>query len=161
MKTQMKRLLGFLTLLALFSVPHPASAYYDPGMQRWINRDPLATAGIKPPQFLYKPEGSFRAFTIYDEHGGPGEKWPWVGANLYRYDENCPINQVDPYGDWTLGIGIFFSFYLGPVVIGVNSGIVFDTQGNISWWLTGGGGAGGGAGVLGRRDCPRVECQMQ
>lgn len=39
MKTQMKPLTWFLTLLALVSAPHLASAYYDPGVQRWINRD--------------------------------------------------------------------------------------------------------------------------
>jgi hypothetical protein len=47
MKMQMKRLLGFLTLLALFSPPHLASAYYDPGVQRWINRDPIGERGGK------------------------------------------------------------------------------------------------------------------
>ena len=41
MKTQIKPMIWFLTLLALFSAPHLASAYYDPGVQRWINRDPL------------------------------------------------------------------------------------------------------------------------
>jgi uncharacterized protein RhaS with RHS repeats len=45
MKTQMKRLLGLVTLLALFSAPHLASAYYDPGVQRWINRDPIEEGG--------------------------------------------------------------------------------------------------------------------
>ena len=42
MKTQMKGSLRFLTLVALFSVPRLASAYYDPGVQRWINRDPMS-----------------------------------------------------------------------------------------------------------------------
>jgi uncharacterized protein RhaS with RHS repeats len=38
-------LLGFLTLLAVLSGPHLASAYYDPGVQRWINRDPVQEWG--------------------------------------------------------------------------------------------------------------------
>ena len=45
MKTQMKPTIWFLALLALLSAPHLASAYYDPGVQRWINRDPLAERG--------------------------------------------------------------------------------------------------------------------
>jgi uncharacterized protein RhaS with RHS repeats len=35
----------FLTLLALLSAPDLASAYYDPGVQRWINRDPIGEWG--------------------------------------------------------------------------------------------------------------------
>jgi hypothetical protein len=45
MKPHQKRLLGFLTLLTLLAVPHLASAYYDPGVQRWINRDPMEEDG--------------------------------------------------------------------------------------------------------------------
>jgi len=42
MKTQSKALVWTLALLALLSATNLASAYYDPGVQRWINRDPLA-----------------------------------------------------------------------------------------------------------------------
>jgi uncharacterized protein RhaS with RHS repeats len=45
MKTQMKHTIWFLTLLALLAAPHLASAYYDPGVQRWINRDPVEERG--------------------------------------------------------------------------------------------------------------------
>src|ERR1019366_8510878 len=45
MKRQMKPIIWFLTLLALLTAPHLASAYYDPGVQRWINRDPIGTRG--------------------------------------------------------------------------------------------------------------------
>jgi len=37
--------IGFVVLLVLLSTPHPASAYYDPGVQRWINRDPMEERG--------------------------------------------------------------------------------------------------------------------
>ena len=40
MKTQLKSPMWALSLLALLSTAYPASAYYDPGVQRWINRDP-------------------------------------------------------------------------------------------------------------------------
>jgi uncharacterized protein RhaS with RHS repeats len=45
MKVQTKPLIRFLTLLALLAAPHLASAYYDPGVQRWINRDPIQEGG--------------------------------------------------------------------------------------------------------------------
>jgi hypothetical protein len=45
MKTQKKPLIVFLTLLAVLSVQHLASAYYDPGVQRWLNRDPMEEEG--------------------------------------------------------------------------------------------------------------------
>ena len=41
----MKPTIWFLTLLALLLAPHLASAYYDPGVQRWINRDPIEEQG--------------------------------------------------------------------------------------------------------------------
>jgi uncharacterized protein RhaS with RHS repeats len=45
MNTLSETLFSFLTLLALFSLPQAASAYYDPGVQRWINRDPIGRMG--------------------------------------------------------------------------------------------------------------------
>ncbi len=45
MKTQTTPLLWALALLVLFSAPNLASAYYDPGVQRWINRDPVGSLG--------------------------------------------------------------------------------------------------------------------
>src|SRR5664280_1804475 len=45
MKAQMKPPIRFLILLAVLSAPHLASAYYDPGVQRWINRDPIQELG--------------------------------------------------------------------------------------------------------------------
>ena len=47
MKIHQKPLIKFLTLLAVLSGPHLASAYYDPGVQRWINRDPLEEPGFE------------------------------------------------------------------------------------------------------------------
>ncbi len=40
MTVRMKPLLWALALLALLFAPDLATAYYDPGVQRWINRDP-------------------------------------------------------------------------------------------------------------------------
>ena len=55
---------AFLTLLALLSAPHPASAYYEPGAQRWINRDPIQeVVGPNLYAFVYNaPEGLVDTF---------------------------------------------------------------------------------------------------
>jgi hypothetical protein len=45
MRTHRSPLPRALALLALFFATNPASAYYDPGVQRWINRDPVAEEG--------------------------------------------------------------------------------------------------------------------
>ena len=47
MKTHAKALLRIMTLLALLSVEQMASAYYDPGVQRWIHRDPVSDKGFR------------------------------------------------------------------------------------------------------------------
>jgi len=47
MKTQMQPLPSALALLVLLSATNLASAYYDPGVQRWINRDPLSETGFE------------------------------------------------------------------------------------------------------------------
>ena len=36
-----------LVVLALFGSLHTASAYYDPGIQRWMNRDPFMEPGFE------------------------------------------------------------------------------------------------------------------
>lgn len=44
MRTRM-RLLAWLSMLVLPLAPRVASAYYDPGVQRWINRDRIGELG--------------------------------------------------------------------------------------------------------------------
>jgi len=44
MKTT-KRTALFLSTLAVLSMVESVSAYYDPGVQRWINRDPIEESG--------------------------------------------------------------------------------------------------------------------
>jgi hypothetical protein len=45
MKTQMIHLFRCLILLSLIGAVNMASAHYDPGLQRWLNRDPLGELG--------------------------------------------------------------------------------------------------------------------
>jgi hypothetical protein len=97
MKTQMNLMIWLLTLLALLSTPHLASAYYDPGVQRWINRDPLgdfANLGMN---------GPFRSKTISVIHaharrlrGSTFESL--AGPDLFEFVANNPMNSFDPDG---------------------------------------------------------------
>jgi len=66
----------------------PASAFYAPNLQRWVNRDPLGEEGF---EVLRGGENSVFG------HG--------VGAiNRYQFICNNPINSVDPDGltGWSL-----------------------------------------------------------
>jgi len=47
METLIRLLPWALALLALLSGTDSASAYYDPGVQRWINRDPITEDGFR------------------------------------------------------------------------------------------------------------------
>ena len=69
MKRQIPHTIWFVALLTLLSTPHLASAYYDPGVQRWINRDPEWFAELN------------------DE-----------GPHLYACFGNNPVSAVDPEG---------------------------------------------------------------
>ncbi len=85
MKTQMKVLALSLTLLALFSAAPLASAYYDPGVQRWINRDPLSDA-VNP---VVSPTA----------RRTPAEA-AW-GGNTSLFALNKPVQLIDTDGrDW-------------------------------------------------------------
>ena len=87
MKTQMKRLLWFLTCLTLFSATQLASAYYDPGVQRWINRDPLGEPGSS-------------AARGHQWKAALGDQWAKVahGPDLYTFVGNAPPDLHDPFG---------------------------------------------------------------
>jgi RHS repeat-associated protein len=79
MKTRMNLMIWLLTLLALFSAPPLASAYYDPGVQRWINRDPLGEAGFERLRI-----------GASDVTGG--------GPHLYAFVRNSPTSSTDLFG---------------------------------------------------------------
>jgi hypothetical protein len=50
MKKQTNQIKVMLILLVLVGGQHVARAYYDPGVQRWINRDPVQEDGVKFPR---------------------------------------------------------------------------------------------------------------
>jgi RHS repeat-associated protein len=79
MKTRRSALLGPLTVLALLWAEPLARAYYDPGVQRWINRDPLGEKGFET---VRRP----REIDMHD------------GVNLYSFVLNDPWDNIDSNG---------------------------------------------------------------
>ena len=78
----MKPTIWFLTLLALLSAPHLASAFYDPGVQRWINRDPIAESGGFNLYCFLRNEPTAHL----DSFGYRSKRTPPPG---FDYDPNC------------------------------------------------------------------------
>jgi RHS repeat-associated protein len=88
--------------------------FYDPNLQRWLNRDPLGIGGVGAPV----TSGNFTADSsttggCCGESLNPDKwislqsaaKWPGgehrpigQGVNLYRFVENDPLDLIDPDG---------------------------------------------------------------
>ena len=86
MKTQIRPIIWFLSALALFSAANNASAYYDPGVQKWINRDPVGQRGGL----------NVYAFVVNNSVGlvdplGFGRQGP--GSLAPGEDDGCPDGQ--------------------------------------------------------------------
>ena len=89
-----------MPLLLLLASLHTTFAYYDPGLQRWINRDPLGELGFEAARRPQLAEVADRAI-------------------LYRFIANDPCNGVDRNGltlylcsrKTTLGIGNHVHFW--------------------------------------------------
>jgi RHS repeat-associated protein len=73
-----------LLLLILLAGAPLAEAYYDPGIQRWINRDPINEVGFE----VFK----------YPKHARKG----YYGHD-YAYVQNAPTSYIDPLGLLTFG----------------------------------------------------------
>jgi len=85
MRTKVSVALTLLVFLALFSSVPNAAAYYDPGIQRWLNRDPIEEPGFK--------------LTVR-----PGLRRENEGPNLYEFVKNRPTREIDAFGLF-LGFG--------------------------------------------------------
>jgi hypothetical protein len=85
-----KTLLAILVPMLLTLLLHQtASAYYDPGVQRWINRDPLEDPGSWTHLMNFDRDLSMRP-------NNPVENWQ--GPNLYRFARNASVGLVDKDG---------------------------------------------------------------
>lgn len=79
-----KKLIVTLALLVLLSASHLASAYYDPGVQRWINRDPVNELGHR---------------LLADDRIAGAVPYRAEEINLYECLSNDPVDTIDPYGE--------------------------------------------------------------
>lgn len=86
MRTRWCSIMAVVLVAGLWAVPRPAEAYYDPGIQRWINRDPIIDAASS---------GRLAGRGASDEYQG-----------LYAFAGNQPLNVVDAYGLWCLSINV-------------------------------------------------------
>ena len=86
MKTRLNLAGITLVLLALFGSLPSASAYYDPGVQRWLNRDPLGDVAFPQQQISNKPK--------------LGQVRPIAESLMpsYVFLENSPAASIDPLG---------------------------------------------------------------
>jgi RHS repeat-associated protein len=71
-----------LLVAALFTISFQptARAHYHPGLQRWINRDPIHEPGflsIQQYKFTWRPE---------------------LEVNVFAFVPNNPVSFIDPYG---------------------------------------------------------------
>jgi hypothetical protein len=82
-RTQTKPMLWAITLALLASV-QLTSAFYDPTVQRWINRDPLVDDGFK----LLGARGPF---------------WESHAPNSFTFVANGPMSHIDPLGLYLWG----------------------------------------------------------
>jgi RHS repeat-associated protein len=74
--------------------------FYDPSVQRWLNRDPLAD--LAPQVAAAKPASPAQTTEI----------------NLYRYVANAPIDHIDALGLWYDSITAYFCFCARMNVLG-------------------------------------------
>ena len=88
MTIQMKTLPWAMALLALLSATNLASAYYDPGVQRWINRDPVSERGFDVR----------RVAAVVRLPRNVGTAQAGEPLNLYGFVGNAPTHGTDLNG---------------------------------------------------------------
>ncbi|HVV01468.1 MAG TPA: RHS repeat-associated core domain-containing protein [Verrucomicrobiae bacterium] len=123
--------------------------YYAPMLQRWVNRDPLAS---------FAGQHEFR-IVGYLRTGGTQQQWVahrnlhFIVPACFNYCRNAPLGYFDPLGLWTFSVGVSIGITIGPINVTVSAGVTGDTQGNFAGYGTAGGGAAIGAGIAAGVTC--------
>jgi RHS repeat-associated protein len=105
---------------------------YNPGLGRWISRDPYGSASLRLSPKV-GPSNNEEASVVNEKSAKPGQKLKVPdaeflpgGANLYEYVGNNGINAIDPLGLWYIDFNITGGWFglvgTGGVFVG-SSGI--------------------------------------
>ena len=114
MKTNIIKLkIGLMLALAL-TVAQAASAFYNPNLGRWLNRDPLGDIGN--PVVLTTPRPRLETRVIAVEQAD--------GPNPYTFVHNDPLLFLDPFG-----LDIIVNNSGGPLLVDGNPGQGHGTGG--------------------------------
>ncbi|MFO1511506.1 MAG: hypothetical protein U1F83_01100 [Verrucomicrobiota bacterium] len=87
-----------LILVVLWLTAGEASAFYDPGLQRWINRDPLGDIASLP---LITASIAASVESGSDEEMSDEvffDTWIDINRNFYGAIGNDPVSGFDPFG---------------------------------------------------------------
>src|ERR1051326_1040406 len=121
--------------------------FYDPNLQRWVNRDPEAEGGFLLSQFRSRPQVRM-AMTSWST--GPLSQKAVLFRkdprefNLYTCVGNDPLSNLDPYGlDWSWGD--FCNAVAKGTTLGTGGGIITKLITRSAGWLGGLAGTVGGA----------------
>lgn len=98
MKSHVAKLMLILTTLNICTV-ETVNAFYDPGVQRWINRDPLGDiAGLPVTTADITPWSDSDGGGDEVEGGDFMDGWIQVKRNLYGAMGNNPVKHFDAFG---------------------------------------------------------------
>ena len=99
MKVKTNTVLIVVALLAYWVGLSNASAFYDPGAQRWPNRDPLGDNGSLA--YNLTSVDSKRLERVAATAQGRLDIWTGINLNLFGSMGNNPVTHIDPWGeDW-------------------------------------------------------------
>ncbi len=98
MKSRMNLTRIVLVLLALIGSMHTASAYYDPSVQRWVNRDPIGEQGFQVLQIAGATARVTNPTVQPTDLWINRDRFEEGGINLYRFVQNIPIILIDKNG---------------------------------------------------------------